>query len=140
MAIKKYIKEPVVMPEYTEADLMVFKKWLEKFRVEKDVVGSRDGVTHHLSFIDLREAMVADGAMSKKEHVGVMTYAVIVTEADKHSGMPIKFEAFMHKYEELQKLESRRAFKKAREDKYDNLVQDLDAKMSIHEIVGNEQA
>ena len=130
MAIKKYVREPIVMPEHSEADLMMFKKWLEKFRVEKDVKGSRDNVIHHLSFIDLREAMVADGAMSKREHVGVMTYAVI----------PIKFEAFMHKYEELQKLESRRAFKKAREDKYDNLVQDLDAKMSIHAIVGDEQA
>ena len=97
MKHEEKVREEIEMPTYTSAELDEFGKWLDQFR--------RD--TENRS-IDMQEAMVGFGAMSKKMQKihdrEVPAYSVIIKmqgnrEGGKSYERPTKMELFEHKYE-----------------------------------------
>lgn len=95
------------MPTYSKAELDEFGEWLNQFRVEK-VVTDKKGVTKTINPIDMQEAMVAFGAMSKKtqkvQDKEVTVYSVILKmqgdrEGRKGYERPAMIELFEHKYD-----------------------------------------
>lgn len=127
-------KLAVLWPQYSKKELDEFEVFLEKFKEDKivnylkkveqkvldpegneklDEQGNpliefvRIKETKTVSIINLEEAMVEFGAMSKKKYMGRTVYSVIVPPPREPSlinpgYMPIKFELFNHKMKMLQ--------------------------------------
>lgn len=117
------------MPEYTARDLEEFGRWLEQFKEEKKVtvhVSTAGGLLGEplgalrsefklssqetIYPINMPEAMVAFGAMRKRERNGRVYYSVLVTAT-----RPYPYDLFWHKYEAFEKRNARKQYAEEKE-------------------------
>lgn len=94
-------------PGYTERELDDFLEWMQQFRVKSE--SAVNGKMVPFSYIDMHEAMVADGAMKKTMHLGKPHYGVLLEPSgDGRYRQPSKFDLFEHKLKALNALQYRR--------------------------------
>jgi hypothetical protein len=91
------MKEAINYPKYTPQDMKEFDTFLDKYR--RDIV-LRDRIIRP---IDMDEARVGFGAMARRMHLGVPTYAVVMEvmehgEKGTRYKKPDKYDLFSHKY------------------------------------------
>jgi hypothetical protein len=101
------VRVEIEMPTYTSAELDEFGIWLDQFRNAKTVIDKKE-VSHDINPIDMQEAAVSFGAMSKKMHKihgkDVPIYSVILKiegsrDGGKHYEHPTQYDFFNHKYD-----------------------------------------
>jgi hypothetical protein len=149
-----YSKEKIELPTYSLKELEDFGTRLQAYAEEKElpILWNRGGglvsellkeaceamkITQRekVSIINLNEAAVAFGAMKKRIHIGIPTYSVVVNvlERDSYGGVkrievPGSYDLFMHKYECLQNLRSRREYVEGKRDEaYDKMSKEVAA-------------
>jgi hypothetical protein len=117
------------MPHYTKVELDEFGEWLKQFRTAKTVVDKK-GVSHDIDPIDMQEAAVAFGAMSKKMQKvtdrEVPVYSIILKmEGSREGGntyeRPTKYDLFNHKYAVWSAVNHA---EKMKLEEYDNMAQE----------------